>query len=291
MPTVDAFNAANTSNYPSLLNQLMARNLIVNGGFTINQRAYASGGVLASGSYGHDRWKAGASGGDYSFSQLASNTTITIASGKTLIQVIEDKMVLSTGNYVLSWTGTAQARYAANSATPAGSYAASPIVITGQTAGTTMSVEFNTGTLGDVMLERAQVVPSNYQPRPYPLEMMLCQRYLPGRTFDLTAVNRPVGYGQCKSTTTALVAIPFQVRARAQPTGIVAVTAGQWAVTGSTGTAIAATAVAFSANASSYECGGLDITVASGLTAGNATHFLSNNTAAAAVLLFTGADL
>lgn len=155
------------------------RNVLINAGFTVNQRAYASAATLASGAYGHDRWKAGASGGDYSFTQLASNTQITIASNKTLIQVIEDKNVQAT-SYVLSWTGTALARYAVNSATPAGSYAASPIVITGQTVGTVMSIEFgngaSAGTLGTVQLE-AGAVATSFERRPYSVELDMCKRY------------------------------------------------------------------------------------------------------------------
>ena len=151
------------------------KNLLIDAGFTINQRGYVSAATLASGSYGHDRWKAGASGGDYTFTQLASSTTITIASGKSLIQVVEDKNVNGT-SFVLSWTGTAQARYAVNSATPSGSYAASPILITGQTVGTTMSVEFNTGTLTNPQLEKGSTATS-FDYRPYGTELALCQRY------------------------------------------------------------------------------------------------------------------
>jgi hypothetical protein len=151
------------------------KNLLIDAGFTINQRAYVSGATLASGSYGHDRWKAGASGGDYTFTQLASSTTITIASGKSLIQVIEDKNVNGT-SFVLSWTGTAQARYAVNGATPSGSYAASPILITGQTVGTTMSVEFNTGTLSKPQLELGSTATS-FDVRDYGTELAMCQRY------------------------------------------------------------------------------------------------------------------
>jgi hypothetical protein len=132
------------------------RNILINSDFRINQRAYTSAAALASGVYGHDRWKAGASGGDYSFTQLASSTQITIASGKTLIQVVEDKNIEG-GTYVLSWTGTAQGRAGVNSATPSGSYAASPLIISSQTAGAVMSVEFNTGTLGKVKLEVGSV--------------------------------------------------------------------------------------------------------------------------------------
>ena len=151
------------------------KNLLIDAGFTINQRGYVSAATLASGSYGHDRWKAGASGGDYTFTQLASSTTITIASGKSLIQVVEDKNVNGT-SFVLSWTGTAQARYAVNSATPSGSYASSPILITGQTVGTTMSVEFNTGTLTNPQLEKGSTATS-FDYRDYGRELAMCQRY------------------------------------------------------------------------------------------------------------------
>ena len=143
-------------------NTFAYKNLLIDAGFTINQRGYVSAATFAS-------------GGDYSFTQLASNTQITIASGKSLIQVVEDKNVSGT-SYVLSWEGTAQARYAVNSATPAGSYAASPIVITGQTAGTTMSVEFNTGTLSKPQLELGAVATS-FDQRAYSQELAMCQRY------------------------------------------------------------------------------------------------------------------
>jgi hypothetical protein len=151
------------------------KNVVINGGFTVNQRAYVSGATLAAGSYGHDRWKAGAAGGNYSFTQLASNTVITIASGKSLIQVVEDRNVQAS-SYVLSWSGTAQARYAVNSATPTGSYAASPIQITGQTPGATMSIEFNGGTLGEVLLAPGTAA-MTFEQRPYPIEAYLCKRY------------------------------------------------------------------------------------------------------------------
>ena len=132
-PVLDATSAV------PFYNDSLNRQAIINGGFTVNQRIYVSNAVLASGSYGHDRWKAGASGGDYTFTQLASSTQITIEAGKTLIQVIEDKNVVG-GTYTLSWTGTAQARAGVDTATPAGGYADSPLTISAQTAGTVMSV-------------------------------------------------------------------------------------------------------------------------------------------------------
>lgn len=153
----------------------LSRQAIINGGFTVNQRVYVSNATLAAGAYGHDRWKAGASGGDYTFTQLPQSTQITIKTGKSLIQVVEDKNVIG-GTYTLSWTGTAQARFGKDSATPSGTYAASPITITGQTAGTVMSVEFNEGTLKDVQLNSGSV-PLPFQPKSFEEELRACQWY------------------------------------------------------------------------------------------------------------------
>lgn len=154
-------------------------NLVINGDFRVNQRVYGSGGTLASGAYGHDRWKGGAAGGDYSFVQAASSTLISVAANKTLIQVIEDKNVIG-GSYVLSWTGSCQARVGLNSATPSGSYANSPVLITGQTAGTTMSVEFGNGaaagTLNSVKLEPGAAA-TPFIMRSFLEELALCKRY------------------------------------------------------------------------------------------------------------------
>lgn len=154
----------------------LKKNYIINGAMQINQGGYVSAAVLAAAAYGHDQWKAGASGGDYSFTQLASSTTITIAAGKSLIQPIEDVRITGGGNYVLTWTGTAQARAGVNTLTPSGAYAASPLLITGQTDGTVMSVEFNTGTLSNVGLYEGTVAPA-FQVPDYASELASCMRY------------------------------------------------------------------------------------------------------------------
>lgn len=191
------------------------KNLLIDAGFTINQRGYVSAATLASGSYGHDRWKAGASGGNYTFTQLASSTTITIASGKSLIQVVEDKNVNGT-SFVLSWTGTAQARYAVNSATPSGSYATSPILITGQTVGTTMSVEFNTGTLTNPQLELGSTATS-FDYRDYGRELIMCQRYYEKQSATSTGLYTGFATGSATSTTTCQSYIKYTVSKRSAP--------------------------------------------------------------------------
>lgn len=214
-------------------------NLLINGGFRVNQRAYVSSATLASGAYGHDRWKAGAGGGDYTFTQLASATQITVEAGKTLIQVVEDKNVAG-GSYVLSWDGTAQARAGVDSATPSGAYADSPLAISSQTAGTVMSVEFDDGTLGKAKLELATVA-TPYVPRPYAEELALCQRYF----FSMggSAAYESVGSGVVLVNNEAYPIVRFPVSMRNPPTlGYSAV--GDW--TGHDGASAATSALAIS---------------------------------------------
>jgi hypothetical protein len=133
---------------------LAFRNRIINGNFAINQRVKSGTVTLTSGQYGHDRWKAGASGCEYTFATSGLDTTITITSG-TLVQVIESAFVEG-GVYSASWTGTAQARVYQGS--PSGSYAAGPLTTGSLTAATATSIEFGTGTLTRVQVEPGAVV-------------------------------------------------------------------------------------------------------------------------------------
>lgn len=151
--------------------QVGMKNRIIDGGFIINQRGYVTNTALSSGSYGHDRWKAGSGGCTYTFTQGSTgvNTTITITAG-SLQQVIEGCNLPEGGTYTLSWTGTAQARF------NGGSYGASPLAVTGITAGANTTIEFNTGTVGSVQLEVGSSATS-YDYRPYGTELALCQRY------------------------------------------------------------------------------------------------------------------
>lgn len=202
-------------NDAAIFDALYNPNVIINPSFRINQRGYVSAATLASGDYGHDRWKAGASGGDYTFTQSENSTTITIGSGKSLIQVIENKNVYG-GSYLLSWTGTATARYGVDSATPSGSYASSPITISGQTSGTVMSVEFTDGTLADVQLVLGSEE-LTFQPRPIATELALCQRYCQVINQDGCLYGRG-GFGFVISTSSAVVTVDLPTSLRTEPT-------------------------------------------------------------------------
>ena len=144
------------------------RNRAYNGNFALNQRAYVTATALAAFAYAHDRWRAGAGGCTYTFVQAFPDTTLTITAG-TLQQVVESINVEG-GTYTLSWAGTAQGRI------NAGAYAASPITVVGLAAGVNITIEFNAGTVGLVMLN-----PSNaaflFERRPYTIERFMCRRY------------------------------------------------------------------------------------------------------------------
>ena len=239
----------------------LAYQCLINGGFTVNQRVYVSDATLAAGAYGHDRWKAGASGGDYTFTQLAQATTITIKTGKSLIQVVEDKNVIG-GTYTLSWTGTAQARFGKDSATPSGSYAASPLTITGQTAGTVMSVEFNEGTLGKVNLANSSVA-LPFMPKSYEEELRACQRYAIDLCGGGTVAYIPIANVFAESTTRAAGIIQLPQQMRIVPS-LESLTASNFSV-GYPGTT-ACTSVALDATANNKKAVRIVAQVASGLT-------------------------
>ena len=153
------------------------RNVIINGNFSINQRAYASGSNLASGAYGFDRWKSTFTNTALTFTAAPQGQLVTISSGGSIEQVVERANVPA-GSYVLSWSGTARGRVYNAGATPP-AYAASPVFVT--LDGTAnVEVEFapasGTATLGEVQLERGQRQ-TPFEFRPIGVELQLCQRY------------------------------------------------------------------------------------------------------------------
>ena len=230
------------------------KNRIIDGGFIINQRVYVSGTALSAGVYAHDRWKAGSGGCTYTFTQgsLGVNTTITITAG-TIVQVIEGCNLADGGTYVLSWTGTAQGRLNGGSYGSSGS-----VTITGWTAGTNLSVEFNTGTLGFVQLEKGSTATS-FDYRPYGTELNLCQRY----ARPVTGVSL---IGQVYSTTNATI-FSFGTPMRAVPS--ISPTSG-FGITNATGSNATASFSVYTAG--NDGCVTLAATVALGLVAGNATY-------------------
>jgi hypothetical protein len=153
------------------------RNEIINGNFMINQRAYASGTNLASGSYGFDRWKSNFTNTALTFTSAPQGQTVTISASGVVRQIVEQANVTA-GSYVLSWTGTAVGRVYNDGATPP-SYQSGPLsVVLDGTAN--VIVEFTpasgTATLGNVQLELGSRA-TPFEHRPIGVELALCQRY------------------------------------------------------------------------------------------------------------------
>lgn len=174
-------------------------NAIINGNFQVNQRGVSGTVTLAAGAYGHDRWKAGASGCTYTFATVNNVTTLTITAG-SLIQVIEG-INLYSGTYALSWSGTAQGKIGA------GSYSGSGV--TGSvTGGTNLNIEFGTGTLSLVQFEPGTEV-SPFERVDYTTQLQRCQRFF-----------QKVDYKHNNGGATAnwyIYNIPFMVVMRAAP--------------------------------------------------------------------------
>jgi hypothetical protein len=158
---------ADTYAWNTLIGAVGFRNRLINADFQVNQRGFVSGASLAAGVYGHDRWKGGASGCTYAFGSVLPSNSLTISAG-TLIQVVEGGHI-DGGTYVLTWSGTAQARV------NGGAYSASPLTVAGLTAGVNVTVEFGTGTLAVPQFESN--VATTYERRPPAIERLMCERY------------------------------------------------------------------------------------------------------------------
>lgn len=180
---------------------LSSQNRLINGNFTVNQRAKSGTVVLAAGQYGHDRWKAGAAGCTYTFIQSGVDVVITISLG-SLQQVIEGVNVEG-GSYCLSWFGTAQGKIGG------GSYGASGVTASGVSANTNLVVEFGAGTLSRVQLEPGSSA-SPFERRSFSDELSRAQRYY-------EAGSGAIG-GYAAASIGAFQWVPFKVSKRAAPT-------------------------------------------------------------------------
>ncbi len=177
----------------------MGKNVLHNPNFGINQRAVSGTVTLAAGAYGHDRWKAGASGCTYTFASSNGINTLTITAG-SLQQVIEaGNMPLGSNSCVLSWTGTAQGKIGA------GSYAATGVSAT-LAGGANLTIEFNTGTLSLVQFEKGSL-PTWFDQRSIAVELEICQYYYEQIT---ASANQTIGTGILSaSLTLASIMIGF----------------------------------------------------------------------------------
>ncbi|WP_339091860.1 hypothetical protein [Variovorax paradoxus] len=143
------------------------RNLLINGNFAINQRAYVSGAnTTGANQYTLDRWRIPTSGQNATFGAASPDRTVTFpASGGE--QVIEGANIVG-GVYTLSWTGAATATVNGAAITNGGNTASLP-------ANTNVTVKF-VGAVGQAQFELG-TVPTPFERRPVSFEELLCRRY------------------------------------------------------------------------------------------------------------------
>ncbi|CDN93469.1 hypothetical protein [Agrobacterium tumefaciens] len=187
------------------------RNKIMNPLGALNTRGVGSPVTLAAGAFGHDRMKAGASGCTYTPITVNGVTTFDISAG-SLQQTMEARgFAGQTGRYWLSWLGTAQARI------NGGAYGASETVFVDVDATANVTVEFGVGSFSLPQFELGYV--SSFSGRPHVVEEMLCRRFLPGIKSDGAGTIPTFGFAINASN--AVFTVPFPVKARVKPTGLV----------------------------------------------------------------------
>jgi hypothetical protein len=252
------------------------RNVLINGEFRINQRAYTSASNLASGAYGFDRWKSTFTNTTLTFTSAPQGQMVTINSGGSVEQVIE-RGNITAGTFVLSWEGTATGRVYNTGATPP-SYAASPIVVTLDGLAN-VEVEFTasggTRTLWKPQLERNNQ-PTPFEQRPVGVELALCQRYYWRMNADATTTRFGAGY--CYASNQAITFIQFPQPMRSAPTALEqSGTASHYAVLNSSGGGVPCNAVPAISTGATHSAS-ITWTTSGSLTAGNGTIAFANST-------------
>lgn len=181
---------------------------------------------------------------------------------------------IATGTFTVNST---IARYSAQIAIPSAAITGVEVVLTvgAQTSGT--------WTIGNLRMEPG-TVPDVAERRPLPLELLMCQRYLPA--FLSSAASGLFGCGQNFTTSGGNIALQFPVQPRVVPTGLT--TSGGFALTVNNGSLSPVTSLTFN----SASLTGASISVAATgtpMTAGNATELYSQSTSSN--ILFTGCEL
>lgn len=177
--TIGTLGATNLGLVPATSSGM--RNLLINPGFTINQRGYVSGtATAATSTMTLDRWRVEVAGQSISWTDSIGVRTVTAPAGG-LAQYIEPSNLMGTQIYTLSWVGTAVASIW-QSATGFVSVANGGSV---SIAGNTLTgVFFNSGTVSNPQLEPGPVATS-FERRPIALELAMCKRYFQWVPFNI----------------------------------------------------------------------------------------------------------
>jgi len=241
--------------WQSIVSVVGTGNILINSNFLINQRSYVSGTALASSAYGIDRWKATSNNSSMTFTYSANGFPVTINSGGSFAQVIEQFNIPGSGSYTLSWSGTATGRVY-NSGATAPSYAASPVTVTlDGTANVVVEFEATGGTktLEKVQFEKGTNATNwRLQSNGFEAELSKCQRYYE-KSYNLTnapGTNTGAGvtelFGSTDGSQNLAITVNFKVSKRGTPTVTVysgSGTVNQWSYYRSGGSATVSAAV------------------------------------------------
>ena len=204
------------------------RNLLRNAGFAVNQRAVSGTVTLASGAFGHDGVKAGASGATYVFSADGPDVRLTISAGSLIMPI--EAGAIEGGAYVIAHEGTAQARvwqgtgFTGTGAFAVASRAGGGLAVAGLSAATQTNIEFSSG---DVVRPQFEVgaVATSFERRPPALERQICAAFYEKSYKTAVAPGTAVGATGCSvmyaHSTGYLLTCCFFSRKRAIPTVIV----------------------------------------------------------------------
>ncbi|MCB1506289.1 MAG: DUF2793 domain-containing protein [Hyphomicrobiaceae bacterium] len=226
-------------------------NILINGDFQLNQRVVANG-VVASGVFARDRWKAGSSGASLS----VSGYDVTLASGSIEQKIVPDQwgaVSFASTQFTVSVEGTSNHIYvelgsASGTIAPgAGRRSVTLVTAAGDTGNLTLKLFASSGavTFSRVAV-RAGAMPSAWLARPWEIELRLAQRFFQKSYRAEIAPGASDLYGSqaCVADGSFLTGFEFAVAMHANPTFTF------WAPNGTlsnmrgfaTGTLVAATA-------------------------------------------------
>ena len=177
--TIGTLGATNLGLVPAASSGM--RNLLINPGFTINQRGYVSGtATTVASQYVFDRWLTPTSGQSVTWTDSVGVRTVTCPAGG-IYQYLEPSAFPGTQTYTLSWIGTAtgyiyQGATGFTAVSNGGSVTIPGNVLT--------AVHFSTGTVSLPQLEPGPVATS-FERRPIALELAMCKRYCQWVPFNM----------------------------------------------------------------------------------------------------------
>jgi hypothetical protein len=181
--TIGTLGATNLGLVPAASSGM--RNLLINPGFTINQRGYVSGTATTVGNqYVLDRWFVPAIGQSLTWTDSVGVRTVT-APASGIYQFFEPSAFPGTQTYTLSWSGTANGFiYQVGPGFTAVSNGGS-VTIPGNVS---TAVHFSGGTVSNPQLEPGPVATA-FERRPIALELAMCKRYFQWIPFNVLGVG------------------------------------------------------------------------------------------------------